>query len=135
VRCDCSDVVCMGSPAIIRLYRYIIYFNHFINHNHIGVATQRAGGCSPLVKDRDTLIEQLVTQINELHRIIVKQVVYDEFLKQIKTVRHSFNTTGMGNYRVQLAVPPSTKNNYNNHNNIVLKKSYQANPLQIRIFN
>jgi len=48
------------------------------------------------------------------HRIIVKQVVYDEFMKQIRTVRDSFNTTGMANYRVQLAVPPSTKNNYNN---------------------
>jgi len=42
------------------------------------------------------------------HRIIVKQVVYDEFMKQIRTVRHSFNTTGT--YRVQLAVTPSTKN-------------------------
>jgi len=39
---------------------------------------------------------------------IVKQVVYDEFMKQKRTVRHSFNTTGTANYRVQLAVPPST---------------------------
>jgi len=39
-------------------------------------------------------------------------------MKQIRTVRHSFNTTGTANYRVQLAVLPST----NNNNNIVLKK-------------
>jgi len=32
-------------------------------------------------------------------------------MKQIRTVKHSFNTTGMANYRVQLAVPPSIKNN------------------------
>jgi len=32
-------------------------------------------------------------------------------MKLIRTVRHSFNTTGMANYRVQVAVP---KNNYNN---------------------
>jgi len=70
VRCDCFDVACMGSQAIIRLCCYIIYFNHFNNHNHIGVATLRGkGGCSPLVKDRDTLIDQLVTQINEAHRM------------------------------------------------------------------
>jgi len=31
-------------------------------------------------------------------------------MKQIRTVRHSFNTTGTENYRVQLAVPPSTNN-------------------------
>jgi len=43
-------------------------------------------------------------------------------MKQIKTVKHSFNTTGTANYRVQLAVPPSIENNYNNHNNTVLKK-------------
>jgi len=95
---------CMGSPAIIRLY-CCIYFNHFNNHNHVGVTALgggwRAGG-SPIVKDRDTLIEQSVTRINEA---IVKQVVYDEILKQIRTVRHSFNTTGKANYRVQLAVP------------------------------
>jgi len=67
------------------------------------------GGLSPLVKDRDTLIEQLVTRINErAHRIIVKQVVYNEFMKQIRRVRQSFNTTGTANYRIQLAVPPST---------------------------
>jgi len=90
-----------------------------IYHNHIGVATLRGrGGCSPLVKDRDTLIEQSVTRINKAHRIIVKLVVYDEFMKQIRIVRHSFNSTGMENYRVQLAVPPSTNNNHN-HNNIV----------------
>jgi len=29
-------------------------------------------------------------------------------MKQIRTVRHSFNITGTANYRVQLAVPPST---------------------------
>jgi len=110
----------MCSPAIIRLCCYIVYFNHFNNHNHIGVATLRGQrGCSPLVKDRDTLIEQSVTRINEAHRIIFKKVVYDEFMKQINTVRHSFNTTGTVNYRVQLAVPPSTNNN---HNNIVFKK-------------
>jgi len=56
--------------------------------------------------------------MNEAQRIIVKQVVYDEFMMQIKTVRHSFNTTGTANYRVKLAVPPST----NNYNNIVFKK-------------
>jgi len=96
--------VCMGSPAIVRLCHYIVYFNHFNNHNHIGVATQRAGELQPPVKDRDTLIEQSVTRINKTHRIIVKQVVYDKFMKQIRAVRHSFNTA---NYRVQLAVPPS----------------------------
>jgi len=63
-------------------------------------------GCNPLAKDRDTLIEQSVTRINEAHRVIVKQVVYGKFMKQISTVRHSFNTTGTANYRVQLAVPP-----------------------------
>jgi len=68
----------MGSPAIIRLYHYIVYFNHFNNHNHIGVATW---GTATPVKDQDTLIEQSVTQINEAHRIIVKQVVYYEFMK------------------------------------------------------
>jgi len=31
-------------------------------------------------------------------------------MKQIRTVRHSFNTTGTANYRVQLALPPSIKN-------------------------
>jgi len=55
------------------------------------------------------------------NRIIVKQVVYDEFMKQI---RDSFNTTCTANYRVKLTVSPSTKNNYNNpnHNNNVFKK-------------
>jgi len=81
------------------------------------------GDCNLSVKDRDSLIEQSVTRINEAHKIIVKQVVYDRFMKQIRTVRHSFNTTRTANYRVQLAVPPSIKNNYNNHNNTVLKKS------------
>jgi len=37
----------MGSPAIIRLCHYIVYFNHF-NNDHIGVATQRAGGAAAL---------------------------------------------------------------------------------------
>jgi len=46
-------------PAIIRLYCYIVYFN---NHDHIGVATLRG---RPLVKDRDTLIEQLVANLNK----------------------------------------------------------------------
>jgi len=63
------------------------------------------------VKYLDILIEQSVAQINEARRIIVKQVVYDEFMEQIRTVRHSFNTTGMEIYRVQLAVPPSTNKN------------------------
>jgi len=54
---------------------------------------------------------------------MVKQVAYDEFMKQIRTVKHSFNTTGTANYRVQLAVPPSIKNNNHNHNNTVLKKA------------
>jgi len=51
-------------------------------------------GLQPPVKGQDILIEQLVTQINEAHRIIVKQVVYDEFMKQIRKVRHSLNTIG-----------------------------------------
>jgi len=38
---------------------------------------------------------------------MVKKVVYEEFMKQIRTVKYSFNTTGTANYRVQLAVPPS----------------------------
>jgi len=42
---------------------------------------------------------------------MVKQIVYDEFMKQIKAVRHTFNTTATANYRVQLAVPPPIKNN------------------------
>jgi len=78
--CDCFDVVCMGSPAIIRLCCY----NHFNNHRCNSPEGQ--GGWSPLVKDRDTLIEQSVTRMNQAHRIIVKQVVYDEFMKQIRTV-------------------------------------------------
>jgi len=40
---------------------------------------------------------------------MVKQVVYVEFMKQIRVMKHSFNTTGMANYRIQLAVPPSIK--------------------------
>jgi len=82
-------------------------------------------GLQPPVKDRDTLIEQSVTRINEAHRIIVKQV---QFMKQIRTVKHNFNTTGSANCRIQLAVPPSIKNNYNNnHNNTVLKKKLTNN--------
>jgi len=77
----------------------LLYFI-FNNHNHIGVATWRAMGLQPPVKDRDTLIEQSVTCINEAHRIMVKQVVYDKFMKQIRIVRYSFNTTGLANYRV-----------------------------------
>jgi len=93
----------MGSPQAVPLY---CIFQSFY---HIGVATQRAGGLQLPVKDRDTLIEQLVTRINEGHRVKkIKQVIYDEFMKQIRTVRHSFNTAGTANYRVQLAVPPST---------------------------
>jgi len=34
-------------------------------------------------------------------------------------MRHSFNTRGTANYRVQLAVPPSTNHN---HNSTVFKK-------------
>jgi len=63
-------------------------------------------GCSQRISIANR-IEQSVTRINEAHRIIVKQVVYDEFMKEIRTVRHSFNTTAMANYRVQLAVTPS----------------------------
>jgi len=44
----------------------------------------------------------------EARRIIIKQVVYDEFMKQIRTVRYSFNITGTVKYRVQLAVSPPT---------------------------
>jgi len=40
------------------------------------------GDCNPPVKDRDILIEQSVTRINEA------QVVYDKFMKQISTVRY-----------------------------------------------
>jgi len=122
MRCNCFDAVCMGSPAIIRLYSYIVYFNHF--NNHIGVAIQRAGGCSPSPhKNRDTLIEQSV-------RIIVK------FMKQIRTVRHSFNTTGTVNYRIQLAVPPLTTNDYSNHNHndTVLKKLTNKYTKKLGIF-
>jgi len=42
-------------------------------------------------------------------------------MKQIRIVRHNFNTTGKANYRIQLAVPPSTNNNHNY--NIVFKKN------------
>jgi len=75
----------MGSPAIIRLCCCIVYFNHFNNHNNIDVATWRAGGLQSLVKDRDTLIEQSITRINEAYRIIVNQVVYDEANKDSET--------------------------------------------------
>jgi len=114
VWCNCFDAVCMGSAAIIRLCRYIVYLNHLNDHNYIyiGVATRRV---AHPVKDRDTLIEQSVTGIYDAHWIIVKQVIYDEF---VRIVRHSFNTTGTANYRVQLAVPKIT-----NHNNTVLIKS------------
>jgi len=71
----------MGSPAIIRLCCYIVYFNHFNNHNLIGVAIGGQGDCNSPVKDQDTLIEQTVSSINEAHRIIVKQVVHDEVNK------------------------------------------------------
>jgi len=57
----------------------------FHDHNHIDVATQRARGVQPACKNRDTLIEQSVTGINEAHRIIVKQVVYDESNKESET--------------------------------------------------
>jgi len=30
-------------------------------------------------------------------------------MKQIRTVRHGFNTIGTAKYKIQLAVPPSTK--------------------------
>ena len=40
------DVVYMGSPAIKTLCSYIIYFNHFNNYNHIGVATLRGRGAA-----------------------------------------------------------------------------------------
>jgi len=89
----------MDSPAIIRLCRYIV------NQNHRSSNPGARGATAP-VKDRDTLIEQSVTQIK--HRV-VKEVVYDEFMKQIRTVRHSFNTTHMENYRVQLALFPNEK--------------------------
>jgi len=83
---------------------YIVYFNHRCSN------LEGQGGCSSFVKDRDTLIVQLITRINEAHRITVKQVVY-EFMKQIRVVGHSFNTTGMENYRVQIAVPLQLLNN------------------------
>jgi len=54
---------------------------------------------------------------------MVKQVVYDEFMKQIRTVKHSFNTTGTANYRVQLELPPS----------IIIKVNKQVH-LKIRNF-
>jgi len=100
----------------------------FHNHNHISVATRREGGCNPLVKDQDTLIEQSVTQINEAHRIIVKQV-----MKQIRIMRHSFNSTGMANYRVQLAVPPSIKNHKPHNNTLFSKKvNKQVTPKKLK---
>jgi len=40
--------------------------------------------CNSPVKDRDTLIEQLVTQINERAHRIVKQVVYNKFYEANK---------------------------------------------------
>jgi len=92
-------------------------FNHFNNHNHIGVATLRGRGAA--VPSRYRAVGT-VTQINEVHRITVKQVVYDNFMKQIRTVRHNLNAAGTENYRVQLAVPPSTNND---HNNSIFKKS------------
>jgi len=72
--------------------------------------------------------------MNEAHGMIVEQVVYDKFMKQIRTVRHNFNTTGTANYRVKLAVPPSTNNNHN-HNNIVFKKVGNKYTKKIGIFN
>jgi len=52
MRGDCFDTVCMGSPAIIklRLCCYIVYFNYFNNHNHIGVAARRGRGLQPPCK-------------------------------------------------------------------------------------
>jgi len=116
----------MGSPAIIRLYCYYIYFNHFNNHNHIGVATWRAGGLQPPCKRSNRAVgnsNKRGTQNNS------QQVVYDEFMKQIRTVRHSFNTTSIANHRVQLAVPPSTNYNHN-HNNNVFKKVLKTSTLK-----
>jgi len=108
----------------------VLLYCIFHNHNHIGVATRRAGGCNPCKRLRYS--NRAVG--NKAPRIIVKQVVYDEFIKQIRTVKHSFNTTGTENYTVQLAVPPSIKNNYNNHNqnNTVLKKVNKQVHLKIR---
>jgi len=112
-----------GPPAIIRLCCYIVYFNHFNNHNHIGVATRRGRGLQPPCK-RSRYSNRTVGNSNKQSTQNNSQtsVVYDEFMKQIRTVRHSFSTTGTENYRVQLAVPPSANNNHN-HNNSVFKKS------------
>jgi len=121
-----------GSPAIIWLCCYIVYFNHFNNHNHICVAIWKAGGLQPPCK-RSRYSNRAVSNLNEAHRIIVEQVVYDKFMKQIRTVRHSFNTKGTANYKVQLAVPPSTNHNYNNTVcKKVLKNKYTK---KLRIFN
>jgi len=57
--------------------------------------------------------------IKTLSKLLQQTATYSNYLSiTTRTVRHSFNTTDMANYRVQLAVPPST----NNHNNIVFKK-------------
>jgi len=81
----------------------------FHNHNHIGVSTHRAGGLQPPCKrSRYSNRAVGITRINKAHKIIVKQVVYDEFIKQIRTVRDSFNTTGTANCRILLVVLPST---------------------------
>jgi len=83
-------------------------------------------GCSPLVKDIDTLIKQSVTRINErAHRIIVKQVVYNKFIKANEDSDTYVASTLQAQQITEssyVAVPPSTNNNHN-HNNSVFKKS------------
>jgi len=87
----------MGSPTIIRLCRYIIYSNYF-NRNPEG-----RGPAAPCKRLRYS--NRAVGNSNKRGTQNSHKVVYDKFIKQIRTERHSFNTTGTKNYRVQLAVP------------------------------
>jgi len=75
-------IVSMQYAWVIRLCHYIVYFNHFNNHSHIGEATWRAGGLQPPCK-RSRYSNRAVGNSN--NRIIVKQVVYDEANKDSET--------------------------------------------------
>jgi len=93
-------------------------FQSVNNHNRTGIATQRAGGLQSPCK-RSRYSNRAVGNSNKQGTQNNSQTNdYDEFMNQIRTMRHSFNTIGSANYRIQLAVPPSTKNNHDkNHNN------------------
>jgi len=79
----------------------LLYCSSIIN-KIIDIATQEGQG-GPCKRLRYSNRE--VGNLNKAHGVV--KVVYDEFMKQIRAVRHSFNTTTthMANYKVQLAAP------------------------------